>query len=166
MSEGFFTDRAAFSSKDQTWCTPKKLFEELNNEFRFTLDAAALQSSALCANWYGPDHPDETKRDCLVTDWSQDSDGAVFMNPPYGRGIGKFMWKAMMESRKGLTVVCLVPARTDTTWFHDTVFADNAQIRFLRGRLKFNDGPNSAPFPSCVVIFDHGCKKETSTIKN
>ena len=82
MSEGFFTSPQAFSSDDETWKTPKKLFEELNNEFCFTLDAAALQSSALCANWYGPDHPDETKRDCLVTDWSQDSVGPVFMNPP------------------------------------------------------------------------------------
>jgi len=63
------------------------------------------------------------------------------------------MAKAFKESQRGCTVVCLVPARTDTAWWHDNVIAGKAEIRFIRGRLKFNDGPNAAPFPSAVVIF-------------
>ena len=78
--------------------------------------------------------------------------GAVFMNPPYGRTIGLFMRKALTEANRGCVVVCLVPARTDTAWYHDTVIAGRAEVRFLRGRLRFNDGPNAAPFPSCVAI--------------
>lgn len=149
---------AAFSSLDMTWRTPRLFWEELNKEFNFVLDACALKSSALVDNWYGPDHDDVSRRDALTTDWVKDSDGGnVFMNPPYGRQIGKFVSKALNESLRGCCVVCLIPARTDTRWFHDFIFDTNAEVRFLRGRLKFNDGPNSAPFPSAVVIFNqHG----------
>ena len=154
MSEGFYVSKHTFSSNDETWKTPTKLFRDLNKEFSFALDACALQSSALVDKWYGPDHPLEEMRDCLTGDWFAETNGRpAFMNPPYGREIGQFMHKAMQESKKGMTVVCLVPVRTDTSWFHETVFASNAQIRFIRGRLRFSDGPNDAPFPSCVVVF-------------
>ena len=80
--------------------------------------------------------------------------GAVFCNPPYGRQIGKWVQKAYEESKSGTTIVLLIPARTDTTYFHDYIYQKpNVEIRFLRGRLKFGDGKNSAPFPSMVVIF-------------
>lgn len=156
MSNEFWSGKTAFSSADETWRTPKNFFEELNDEFSFGLDAAALQCSTLVLdNWLGPDHEDPTRRDCLTVDWSELTDKSVFMNPPYSRGIGKFIEKA--SSFPQLTVVCLIPARTDTSWFHDFIFSKNAEVRFLRGRLKFNDGPNPAPFPSAVVIFNpHG----------
>jgi len=76
--------------------------------------------------------------------------GAVYLNPPYGRGIGKFMNKANEESQKGITIVALVPSRTDTAWWHD--YCMKHEIRFIRGRLKFGDQPNSAPFPSAVIV--------------
>lgn len=154
MSNGFFASPQAFSSQDETWRTPINLYKQLDTEFSFTLDACALQSSTLVsANWYGPDHPDPRRRDCLTADWRTDAmGGAVFMNPPYGRTIGLFMRKAYAEANRGCVVVCLVPARTDTAWYHDTVIASGAEVRFIRGRLRFNDGPNSAPFPSCIAI--------------
>jgi len=150
---------AAFSSKDMCWRTPSKFWNELNNEFNFVLDACALKDSTLVLdNWYGPDHDDLQRRDALIIDWAKDAGGGnVFMNPPYGKEIGSFMAKAVEQSKQGCTVVCLVPARTDTRWFHNYVFNENASIRFLKGRLKFSDGPNSAPFPSAVVILkSHG----------
>lgn len=156
MGNEFWGERTAFSSKDETWRTPRKFFDELNQEFDFGLDAAALQCSTLVPNnWLGPDHDDVTRRDCLTVDWCELTSKTVFLNPPYSRGIGRFMEKA--SSYSDLCVVCLVPARTDTSWFHDYVFNKNAEVRFLRGRLKFNDGPNAAPFPSAVVVFKpHG----------
>jgi len=78
-------------------------------------------------------------------------DGVCWMNPPYGRTIGKWMRKAYESSLTGSTVVCLVPARTDTAWWHD--YAIKGEVRFLRGRLKFGGSANSAPFPNAVVIF-------------
>lgn len=152
MGKGFYTD-VALSSNDETWRTPRSLFDSLDEEFGFSLDAAALSSSALVpGNWFGPDHVDPVRRDCLTVNWLEYSGGgSVFMNPPYGRKIGLFMAKA--ASYSDLRVVCLVPARTDTAWFHDYVFDRGASVRFLRGRLKFNDGPNAAPFPSAIVIY-------------
>ena len=145
---------AAFSSQDMCWRTPTVFWGELNKEFNFVLDACALEDSTLVPNnWYGPDHVEPLRRDALNNDWAKDSGGGnVFMNPPYGREIGAFMAKAAEESLRGCTVVCLVPARTDTRWFHDHVFDIGAEVRFLKGRLKFSDGPNSAPFPSAVVV--------------
>ncbi len=152
---GFFSSPQAFSSVDETWRTPRFLFEQLNKEHEFRLDAAALQCSTLVPeNWYGPDHPDLLRRDAFVHDWCADAGGgSVFLNPPYGRGIGKWMEKALRTSQSGCVVVCLVPARTDTGWWHDFVIDGNANVTFLRGRLRFNDGPNAAPFPSAVVRF-------------
>lgn len=152
----FWTTTAASSATDQ-WATPKSYFNSLT-EFNFTLDVCALSSSAKAPTWYGPDHTDPTKLDGLVQDWATDAaGGVVWMNPPYGRTIGDWMHKAVAESDKGATVVCLVPSRTDTAWFQDTALArqamGRAEIRFIRGRLKFGNSKNPAPFPNCLVVF-------------
>lgn len=140
-----------FSSAYDAWTTPRDRWAKWNDEFHFTLDAAAQSDSALCQEWYGPDHTDETRRDALKCDWLKDSNGGiVWMNPPYGRGISAFVKKADEESKRGVTVVCLVPARTDTNWWHE--YCIHHEIRFIRGRLKFGDAKNSAPFPSALVI--------------
>ena len=142
------------SSVDDTWTTPPKFFNDVNAEFGFTLDAAALKGSTLVPdNWYGPDHDDLDRRDALVRDWAEDSNGGpVWLNPPYGRGINAWVAKAYEESKKGITVVCLVPARTDTNWWWDSCV--HHEIRFIKGRLKFGDGKNSAPFPSALVVMN------------
>jgi len=151
MSEGFYKGEVYKSSEDDTWTTPKDYYAKLNEEFGFDMDAAALASSALCENWYGPDHPDFTRRDAFQRPWQQDAQGAIFLNPPYGRTIKEWMRKADQEAKKGPhAIVCLVPARTDTSWWHDSCI--HHEVRFVRGRLKFGDQPNAAPFPSAVVV--------------
>ena len=140
------------SSNDDTWTTPRDFYDTLHSEFNFSLDAAALKSSALCDNWFGPDHDNPNLRDGLVMDWSQfASSKTVWLNPPYGRSIGLWTSKANFESRGGgLTIVLLVPARTDTNWWHKDIIQH--EVRFIRGRLKFGNQKNSAPFPSAVVV--------------
>jgi phage N-6-adenine-methyltransferase len=132
-----------FSSATNEWATPQAFFDELNAEFRFTLDPCCTHENAKCARHF------TAAEDGLKESWAYER---VFMNPPYGREIGKWMKKAYESSNLlGSLVVCLVPARTDTHWWHD--FAAKGEVRFIRGRLKFGDGKNSAPFPSAVVIF-------------
>ena len=139
------------SSLDDTWSTPRDFFEKLHAEFNFTLDAAALRSSAVVPNYLGPDHEYGWRHDALTVEWAGASEGgAVWLNPPYGREIGKFMKKANEEAKKGITVVCLVPSRTDTKWWWDSVIMH--EVRFVKGRLKFGGQKNSAPFPSAIVI--------------
>ena len=132
-----------FSSKTDEWETPQDLFDKLNKEFGFDLDPCATEENKKCECFYSP------SEDGLSKCWG--GSNAVFMNPPYGRQIGKWVEKAMNESVY-TTVVCLLPARTDTKWFHDCILP-YGEIRFLRGRLKFGNSKNSAPFPSMVVIF-------------
>ena len=150
----FYKGEAFRSSVDDTWTTPRKFFDEINNEFFFSLDAAALKASTLVPNnWFGPDHDDPNRRDALVKDWGEASyRGAVWLNPPYGRSIKDWVAKANSEAKKGITVVCLVPARTDTNWWWDS--CAHHEIRFIKGRLKFGDGKNSAPFPSALVVMN------------
>jgi phage N-6-adenine-methyltransferase len=149
---GFYSEEAFKSSLDDTWTTPRAFYRSLT-EFNFGLDAAALQSSTLVPdNWYGPDHPEILRRDALVRDWHKDTEKDVWLNPPYGRAMKVWMAKAESESRGGVRVVCLVPARTDTAWWHDHCIKH--EVRFIRGRLKFGDGKNSAPFPSALVIME------------
>ena len=151
MTQGF--NSGMRSSLDDTWTTPRDFFDKLNAEFDFGLDAAALQNSTLVPdNWYGPDHPDPAARDALRIDWNHNSRGKpIWLNPPYGRVIKDWMRKASEVASGGGTVVCLVPARTDTAWWHD--YCINAyEIRYIRGRLKFGGQKNSAPFPSAVVV--------------
>ena len=150
MTQGFTSGMR--TSLDDTWTTPKDFFDELNKEFDFGLDAAALQNSTLVPdNWFGPDHPEEDRRDALSTIWRFASPNKpIWLNPPYGRVIGKWMAKASNEAKCGATVVCLVPARTDTAWWHDHCI--QYEVRFIRGRLKFGGSKNSAPFPSALVV--------------
>ena len=138
-------NQALLTSKDQTWTTPKDFFNNLNDEFGFTLDAFASDENALCENYF------TEEQDSLKQDWSGHT---VFMNPPYGRMIGKCVKKAWEESKKGTTIVALIPARTDTTYWHDYIFGHATEIRYIKGRLKFGDGNNPAPFPSAVVVWN------------
>lgn len=131
-----------FSSKTDLWETPQDFFNILNNEFNFDLDACALPENKKCKSYYSPDE------DGLSKPWN----GVVWCNPPYGRSIGKWVEKGYKSSQDGALVVMLLPARTDTKWFHDYIY-HKAEIRFVCGRLKFGRSKNSAPFPSMVVIF-------------
>ena len=133
-----------YSSKTNEWSTPQAFFDELNKEFNFTLDPCATSENAKCNKYF------TVEDDGLKQDWSND---VVFMNPPYGREIKYWVQKAYEESLKGATVVCLIPARTDTAYWHDYIFGKADDIRFLRGRLKFGDSKNPAPFPSAIIIY-------------
>ena len=141
---------ALLSSKNMCWCTPQDLFDGLNDEFGFVLDPAATDKTAKCSLYYTPE------TDGLSQSW--DRGGAVFCNQPYGREIGKWVQKAYEEHKKtGNTIVMLIPARTDTAYFHDYIYK-KAEIRFLKGRLRFcdEDGKKSkhpAPFPSMIVVY-------------
>lgn len=138
-----------FSSKSDDHATPQNFFDKLNKEFRFTLDVCASVANRKCERFY------TIENDGLRLSW----DGSVWMNPPYGRTIGQWVKKARESARdNNATVVCLLPSRTDTAWFHDYVLP-YAEIRFVRGRLKFGSASNSAPFPSIVAIFRplNGC---------
>ena len=129
-----------FMSKTDEWETPQGFFDKLNTEFGFTLDVCATPKNTKCVRYFSK------ADDGLRLSWA---DERCWMNPPYGREIGKWMKKA---KDSGALVVCLVPARTDTAWWHDYVI--KGEVRFIRGRLKFGGQKNSAPFPSAVVIFN------------
>jgi site-specific DNA-methyltransferase (adenine-specific) len=133
------------SAKDD-WETPKYLFDQLDDEFHFVRDPCANDSNAKCMSYF------TREEDGLVQDWSP---GPVFCNPPYGREVGKWMQKAYEESLRGVLVVCLVPSRTDTIWWHSWV-EGKAEVRFIKGRVKFQGAPSGAPFPSAIVIFRPG----------
>lgn len=138
-----------FSSKTDDWATPQDLFDKLNSHFNFTLDVCASADNAKCSEYFTEED------DGLKQDWTA-TPGAAFMNPPYGREIGKWMCKAYETGQQGKTVVCLVPARTCTAWWHD--YAAKGDVLFLRGRLKFGNAKNSAPFPSAIVVFGRDWK--------
>ena len=152
MTEGFYKTDTFKTSNDDTWTTPRDFYDKLHTEFSFSLDAAAMKSSALCDNWFGPDHDDPNLRDAFVMDWSKFAPSwTVFLNPPYGRTIKDWMKKANYEAvKRNIVVVCLVPARTDTSWWHESCIQH--EVRFIKGRLKFGNQKNSAPFPSAVVV--------------
>ena len=137
-------NQGLMTSKTDEWVTPQDLFDEFNAKFGFTLDPCATPENAKCEKFY-------TKEDDgLSRDWSGE---VVFMNPPYGREIGKWVKKASEIAGGGL-VVALLPARTDTRWFHNYIYKQTGvEIRFIKGRIKFGGSKNSAPFPSMVVIF-------------
>jgi site-specific DNA-methyltransferase (adenine-specific) len=138
-----------FSSKTNEWETPIDFYKKLDDEFEFTLDPCCTIESAKCLYYF------TIEDDGLKQSWENE---CVFMNPPYGRDIKHWIKKAKEEALNNeATVVCLIPARTDTNYWHDHIFSEyskgNAEIRFLRGRLKFGGSKNSAPFPSAVVVF-------------
>lgn len=137
MNEGLFT------SKTDMWGTPQATFDELDAEFGFSVDVCAVPANAKCRRYFTPDV------DGLSQDWAGN---VCWMNPPYGRQIGKWVEKAHEASQRGATVVGLLPARTDTRWFHEHI-KDVAEIRFIRGRLYFNDSDGRAPFPNMVVVW-------------
>ena len=131
-----------YSSKTSEWETPQSLFDALNREFNFVLDVCASPKNRKCETAYFDSS--------LLREWGP---GPAWMNPPYGRTIGSWIEKAHEESVKGVTVVCLIPARTDTAWWHDYVMLH--EIRYIRGRLYFTDkngNSGRAPFPSAVII--------------
>ncbi len=139
-------NRAMFSSATHEWETPQPFFERLHAEFGFTLDVCARPENAKCPRFFSPE------RDGLGQAWAPET---CYMNPPYGREIARWVEKAFLEAQKGAVVVCLLPARTDTSWWHRYVMRA-AEIRFVRGRLKFGGAASGAPFPSCVVVFRPG----------
>lgn len=142
-------NKGMFSSNTDLWATPQSFFDKLNEEFRFEVDVCANDENAKCNLYY------TEKEDGLSHEWV----GVCWMNPPYGREIGKWVQKAYESSLNGATVVCLLPARTDTKWWHE--YCMKGEIRLVKGRLKFGDGKNSAPFPSAVVIFGSKAKQNT-----
>ena len=123
------------------WETPKDFFDEYNDLYKFETDVCAIKENAKCDRFFTPE------QDGLKQEWT----GICWMNPPYGRKIGKWVKKAYESSLTGATVVCLIPARTDTRWWHD--YCMRGDVKFIRGRLKFGSSKNPAPFPSAVVIF-------------
>lgn len=167
-------NQGMFTSKTDLWATPQEFFDKINTEFGFELDVCALPENAKCERFFTPEV------DGLKQEWT----GVVWMNPPYGNpehackrkckkkvcekrgyhvaqyipGIVDWMEKAYEASLNGATVVCLVPARTDTEWWHD--YCMKGEIRLVKGRLSFND-TGTAPFPSAVVIFGEYAKTNT-----
>lgn len=147
-----------FSSKTDEWATPHDLYDELNREFHFTLDAAATFENRKCSAYFGLDNGIEGQADALACHWGYGH--VIWLNPPYSR-IREFIAKAATEARENrATIVCLIPARTDTRYFHEHIWDQQwhrtrpgVEIRFLKGRLKFGEATSSAPFPSMIVIF-------------
>lgn len=133
-----------FSSATDQWATPQDFYDKLNSEFGFDLDVCADAGNTKCLRYFS------REQDGLNQEWK----GVCWMNPPYGRAISAWIKKAYESSLNGATVVCLIPARTDTSYWHD--YCVRGEIRFIRGRLKFGGHKNSAPFPSAVVIFRPG----------
>lgn len=148
LVENFMNVEPMFSSLNEDWETPKWLFDAYDKIFHFNLDVCASDENALCKKYF------TKEQDGLNQKWV----GNCWMNPPYGRTIKYWLKKAYESSLNGATVVCLVPARTDTAWWHD--YCMNGEIIFLRGRLKFSNYPNNAPFPNAIVIF-RAIKKPT-----
>lgn len=130
-----------FSSKTDLWATPQDFFDKYDAKHSFTLDVCALPDNAKCSTFFTPE------TDGLAQPWV----GVCWMNPPYGRTIAQWVRKAFESAQMGATVVCLLPARTDTAWWHD--YCTKGEIEFIRGRLKFGGHKNSAPFPSAIVTF-------------
>lgn len=139
---------AMFSSASCEWETPKYFFEWYDAIYHFDIDVCATQENAKCARYY------TREQDGLAQPWT----GRCWMNPPYGRGIGKWVQKAYESVLNGGAelVVCLLPARTDTAWWHD--YCMKGEVTFIRGRLRFGNAKNPAPFPSAVVVFRRICE--------
>jgi len=136
---------ALFSSNHNEWATPAATFAALDAEFHFDLDPCSTHENAKCAEHY------TIEDDGLTKNWGG---RRVFCNPPYGRELPKWVRKCSQEAAKPDTlVVMLIPARTDTAYFHDYIYHRAREIRFIRGRLHFNESKAGAPFPSMIVVF-------------
>lgn len=139
-------NKSLFSSKKEDWTTPKDLFDRLNEQYHFTLDPCSADENHLCDKYY------TIKEDGLKQSWKNE---VVFCNPPYGRKIYSWVEKCSQEAKMGGKIVLLIPSRTDTKYFHEFLYKkDNVELIFIKGRLKFGDGTNSAPFPSLLAIFN------------
>lgn len=138
-------NRVLFSSKNENWGTPIEFFKQLDNEFHFTLDVCADENNHKCERYF------DIKDNGLLQDWRNN---VCFCNPPYGRKIYEWVKKCYYESKKDNTiVVMLIPSRTDTKYFHEFLYnKKDVELRFIKGRLKFEGAKDSAPFPSLVVI--------------
>lgn len=133
-----------FSSNRQDWSTPQELFDKLNEEFKFTCDPCCTHETAKCSKHY------TKEEDGLSKSWKGER---VFVNPPFGREMPEWIAKGYVEVKFGNCplVVFLIPARTDTSYFHKYIYG-KAEIRFIKGRIKFGGSKNSAPFPSMICI--------------
>lgn len=136
-------NKGLFTSNTPEWATPQDFFNKLNEEFHFTLDPCSNDSNHKCDKYF------TEEQDGLIQSWDNE---IVFCNPPYGKVLKDWVRKA--SEAEGGVVVMLIPARTDTRYFHEYIYQKpNVEIRFIKGRLKFGGSKNSAPFPSMVVIF-------------
>lgn len=133
-----------FSSKTDEWETPQDLFDKYNAIYNFKLDVCATKENSKCKTFYTKEIDGLSEKAIWYN--------TAWCNPPYGRQIGAWIKKAYESSINGVTVVCLVPSRTDTKWWHE--YCMRGEIEFLRGRLKFGGCKNSAPFPSAIVVFE------------
>ena len=131
-----------FESATVEWPTPQELFDELNAELGFTTDVAATNDNAKCAHYY------TQEQDGLKQDWR----GVCWMNPPYGRAMVEWLKKAIRETWNETTTVCLIPARTNTAWWHD-LCQKYGEVRFVRGRPKFGGADHGLPQPLAIVVF-------------
>ncbi len=138
-------DKVLFSSKKEDWGTPLDFYKKLDSEFHFTLDVCANNKNYKCKNYY------TEKDNGLNKDWGNN---ICFCNPPYGRKIYDWVKKCYYESKKdNTTVVLLIPSRTDTKYFHEFLYnKENVELRFIKGRLKFEGASNYAPFPSLIAV--------------
>lgn len=141
-------NRGLLTSNKQDWETPQELFDRYNMLFPFVIDLAASDHNALTPIYY------TEEINALKQNW-HDIGGWCWLNPPYGRGLKEWVRKAAEEVKLGAKIVMLIPARTDTSYWHDYIFGNqDCMVDFLRGRLKFSGSKNSAPFPSAVVIWE------------
>lgn len=131
-----------FMSKTVEWPTPQELYLPLHDEFRFEMDVAATAENTKCPAFW------TKEQDGLVQPWARRN----WMNPPYGRDVPRWLARALDESKRGATTVCLIPARTNTGWFH-ALCLEAAEVRFVRGRPKFGDADHGLPLPLAVVIY-------------
>jgi site-specific DNA-methyltransferase (adenine-specific) len=139
------TKQLMFSSKESNWETPQDFFDKLDDHYKFDLDPCATRETAKCEDYYTEED------DGLSKEWGRNR--RVFVNPPYGKDIKKWIQKAYDESRKGNIVVMLIPSRTDTSYWHEYCMKAS-EIYFIKGRLKFGGATSGAPFPSAVVVFN------------
>lgn len=142
---GGVINHPTLTSNKNDWETPPEIFDPLNAVFNFDIDVCATAENTKCQRYYTPEI------DGLKQPWHNNE--VCWCNPPYGRAIQKWIRKAVDEAAKGASVVCLITARPDTTYWHDMVFPYARAICFVRGRLKFVGAKHSAPFPSAIVVF-------------
>lgn len=143
-----------YSSLKSEWETPQLLFDNLKQRFPFQIDVCADENNKKCEKYFS------VEDDGLKQSW-YDYDFA-WMNPPYGKKIGLWVRKAYEQSLNYVTVVCLLPSRTDTKWWHEYIMKGAAEVWFVKGRIKFSNHKNPAPFPSVIVVFDSNLRDKNN----